>query len=202
MLTFDPTMLKPGVRHPVQVEVGVVVVQLALLYVIESNGWERCPHTTQCDCHVVADSEPRQHAPPIDVLVVRDAPAACQAGLECVVSGRASSLVLWDAPESLQLALEGLCQGNAVIPRRVIDLARAAPRLTRRQRDTLRLLALGRSSRVIAEALHQSESTTKRDISELLQLFDAPNRAAMISAASGLGFLAPVGATPTPRSRC
>jgi DNA-binding NarL/FixJ family response regulator len=73
----------------------------------------------------------------------------------------------------------------------VLELGALAPRLTDRQRQTLRLLARGSSSTSIAGALRQSESTAKRDIAELLVLFDAPNRTALVSSAASLGFVAP-----------
>jgi DNA-binding NarL/FixJ family response regulator len=65
----------------------------------------------------------------------------------------------------------------------------SAPRVSERQVETLQLLAAGRSSRAIAQALRSSESTAKRDISELLQLFDAANRTALVTAATSLGFI-------------
>jgi DNA-binding NarL/FixJ family response regulator len=104
--------------------------------------------------------------------------------------------VLWDEPEGVSAACEGLGEGLAVIPLRVLELGSRAPKLSDRQRETLRLLARGTSSTEIAGALHQSHSTAKRDIAELLHLFDAPNRAALISSAATLGYISIAGEPP------
>ena len=110
---------------------------------------------------------------------------------EMMASGpfTARSLVLWDEPETLASAVGLLHRGATYVPERVLQLAQNAPRLTARQRRTLRLLAAGRTNREIALGLHQSPSTTKRDIADLLDIFDVANRAALMSTANRLGFL-------------
>jgi DNA-binding NarL/FixJ family response regulator len=50
-------------------------------------------------------------------------------------------------------------------------------------------VAAGRSNTDISAALHQSTSTTKRDIADLLAIFDAANRAGLTQTAARLGFL-------------
>jgi DNA-binding NarL/FixJ family response regulator len=120
---------------------------------------------------------------------VRDDVASCQDALDLMISGRARSLVLWDEPEALTPAVELLRSGATYVPERVLCLAQHAPRLTRRQRRTLQLVAAGRSNREIALGLHQSQSTTKRDIAALLEIFDVTNRASLMSTANRLGFL-------------
>ena len=172
----------------VRLEVASTLVRLALLYVIGDRGWGTCAHEGACRCLVVSDRLPAGRCP-IDVLVVRDEPAACQDAIQAALSGRVRSVVLWNEPEGIAAACEGLGEGLAVIPLRVLELGSRAPRLSDRQRETLCLLARGTSSTDIAGALHQSQSTAKRDIAELLHLFDAPNRAALISSAATLGYV-------------
>ena len=174
-------------RGTLVLEVSSVVVRLALLHVAEQAGWQRCGHEDRCRCVVVTDRPPTGYAR--HVLVVRDVPADCQAGLDAVMEGRACSVVLWDEPETLATVFEALEHESVLVPRRVVELASSAPRLTPRQRSTLRLVSIGRSNDGIAAALHQSISTAKRDIAELFELFDAPNRAALICSASALGFV-------------
>jgi DNA-binding NarL/FixJ family response regulator len=173
----------------VLVDVASTVVRLALRYVARDADWAECaPCPLGCGCLVVADrvvvGDRRT-----DVLVVRDDPASCQAAVAAVAEGDVAGVVLWSEPDDLRAVCDGIRQGLTVVPRRVIELGALAPRLSDRQRETLRLLAMGRSSQSIASALQQSESTAKRDIAELLQLFDAPNRTALVSAAASLGFV-------------
>jgi len=176
-------------RRSARIDVSSTVVRLALLYVAHDSGWDECPdHDASCGCITVSDRVPAQPGR-VDVLVVRDEPAACQDGVRAALDGRVGAIVLWNAPEDLRLACEGLEAGLTVIPRRVIDLGAMAPRLTQRQRETLKLLARGTSSHGIAGALRQSESTAKRDIAELLHVFDVPNRTALVSSAASLGFV-------------
>ncbi len=171
----------------VRIDVASIVVRLALSYVAEDRGWGVCDHIS-CRCVRISDSI-RCETDRVDVLVIRDDPAACQDALDAVLAGRARSVVLWDEPETLTATVEALRQGAAVVPERVIALAQDVPRLSQRHRQTLRLVAAGRSNPEIARVLHQSASTTKRDIAELFQVFDAPNRASLMSIANRLGFL-------------
>jgi len=188
MLTLDPTPSRTvSETTHIRMEVSSNVVRLALRYVTEDAGWLLCAaHQPTCPCLLVAD---RVHDTRVAVLVVRDDAAACQDALDLMLSGRARSLVLWDEPDTLPPAVELLRSGATYVPERVLDLAQGAPRLTQRQRRTLRLLAGGRSNREIAIGLHQSQSTTKRDIADLLEIFDVSNRASLMSTASRLGFL-------------
>ncbi len=172
-------------RGMVAIDVASVVVRLALLHVAEEAGWYPCRHHDSCDCVRISDHVSGGRL----VLVVRDRAAECQQALEAVTTGQARAVVLWDEPETLLAAFEALCHDACLVPRRVVDLAASAPRLTQRQHATLRMLALGRSNRLIATAHHQSLSTAKRDIADLFELFDVTNRAALTSAASSLGFV-------------
>lgn len=172
----------------IRLEVSSGVVRLALRYVAEDRGGRICcAHTGSCRCLLVTDLS--SCTVKMDVLIVRDQVAACQDSLDAVIAGRARALVLWDEPETLATAIELLTAGGSYVPERVLHLAQDAPRLTVRQRRTLRLLAAGRSNREIAGGLYQSQSTTKRDIAQLLAMFDVTNRAALTSTANRFGFL-------------
>lgn len=173
----------------VRVEVASAVVRLALLYVAQDAGWRECPHADPCGCLLVSDRWAASSTRRVDVLVTPDEPAACQRAIDATLHGLVRAVVLWNEPAGLASACAALQADLTMIPTRVIELAGLAPRLTDRQSDTLRLLAAGRSSRSIAGTLHQSESTSKRDIAELLELFDAPNRTALVSTATELGFV-------------
>lgn len=180
----------PGGRKvAVCVDVRSTVVNLALTHIADEAGWARCSDEPTCDCLAVSDRCAPEGEPALDVLVVRDEPAACQEAVAAVMAGRARSIVLWDEPESLGVVLAALGREAVLIPERALDLARRAPQVTDRQREALRLLAAGVSSRCIALALHRSLSTTKRDIAELLAAFDVPNRTALVRRAVDLGFI-------------
>ncbi|MGD9601540.1 MAG: response regulator [Gammaproteobacteria bacterium] len=67
--------------------------------------------------------------------------------------------------------------------------AGGVPRLTRRQRDVLRLMAQGLGNQAIAARLALSESTVKGHVSCLLDLLGAGNRTACVNHARALGLL-------------
>jgi DNA-binding NarL/FixJ family response regulator len=170
-----------------RVDVESVVVRLALLHITEGAGWATCDHTDRdCSCARIADRCPSEGR--VSVLVVRDEPAACQDAIAAIVQGRAGSIVLWNEPGALPIALDAIAERSTLVPTRVFDLASEAPQVSDRQRRVLRLMAAGRSNQAIAQSLRQSLSTVKRDVAELLDLFDVPNRAALISASGALGF--------------
>lgn len=188
-LTSNQYTSAPDADITVLIDVSSIVVRLALRYVSEQRGWRVCAGSnergaclTVADRHLLAD-------PPLDVLVSRDTPSQCQAALDAVLNGSARAVVLWDEPNSLGPAVDALLQRSAVIPERVIQLALLAPRLSSRQQSTLRLVAMGRSNAEISASLNQSASTTKRDIADLLEIFDVDNRAALASTAGRLGYV-------------
>ena len=61
--------------------------------------------------------------------------------------------------------------------------------LTRRQRDVLKLIADGKSNKLIARALHISEATVKMHVSALLRLLDASNRTEAVNIAMRRGLI-------------
>lgn len=182
MLTMEPTLR-------VRIEVTSVVVRLALTFVSREQGWTVCDEMRDdCRCLRVTDRVGRDSRR-VDVLVTQDSPHRCQEALDAVLGGTARSVVLWDEPGALAATVDALQQGSSVIPERVIQLAQEAPQLTDRQRQTLQLVSAGRSNADISKLLCQSASTTKRDLAELLDLFDASNRAGLSAAASRLGYI-------------
>lgn len=183
----QPTPTSPALR--LRIEVASVVVRLALSYVSRERGWAICDEAhTDCGCLRVSDRVGHGDRR-IDILVTQDSPRRCQEALDAVLQGATRAVVLWDEPGSLTATVDALQQGSSVIPERVIQLAEEAPHLSDRQRQTLQLVSAGRSNADISTALCQSPSTTKRDLAELLELFDATNRAGLSAAASRLGYL-------------
>jgi DNA-binding NarL/FixJ family response regulator len=182
----------------VRISVSTVVVRLALSFVSRERGWSICDEAhRRCRCVRVADHLDTGDRP-VDVFVVHDTPRHCREALDAVLRGRVRSVVLWDAPGALAAAVDGLQHGALVIPERVVELAQRAPQLSERQRRTLQLVCAGRSNAEISSVLVQSRSTTKRDLAELLELFDAANRAGLCAAASRLGFLEAGRRLPSP----
>ncbi len=191
MLTFEATSRRstPGTGL-VQIDVSSQVVRLALSYVVTDGGWALCTaHHDHCRCVRVVDNSRRRAHDRAEIVVVRDTPNDCQDALDAILAGTTRAIVLWDEPETLQDAIVAAGNGAALIPSRVLQLAHDAPRISARQRRTLKLVAAGRSNREIASALHQSLSTTKRDIAELMTVLDAANRAALTTTAARLGYL-------------
>ena len=132
------TMACPSAR----IDVASTVVRLALRFVVSDHGWSECSHGRPCSCLSVADRVPGG-ADVLDVFVVRDEPAACQEAVDAAMGSRVRSVVLWNEPEGLIAACDSLQRQMAVIPLRVLELAAMAPKLSVRQRETLRLLARG-----------------------------------------------------------
>ncbi|GAC1440571.1 MAG: response regulator transcription factor [Mycobacteriales bacterium] len=73
--------------------------------------------------------------------------------------------------------------------RRMAEPASAAPRLSPREVEILRLLAAGSSARQLARQLYISESTVKTHISRLYEKLGAVNRAQALMIAVKLGLL-------------
>jgi DNA-binding NarL/FixJ family response regulator len=125
---------------------------------------------------------------PVGVLVVAPEPAHCQAGVRAVAHGHVSVLLSADDPEELPAALQAAASGYVLMPKRLVDAANQVPPLDDRLIRTLLLVADGRSNIAIARALHESESTAKRDIATLLRLLSVTCRAELAQAATRLGY--------------
>jgi DNA-binding NarL/FixJ family response regulator len=83
-------------------------------------------------------------------------------------------------------ALERVRTGGTYVPLALTEAPRAAPaeraqrtpwrELTRRQRDVLELIAEGKSNKLIADALHMSESTVKAHVKQIIRRLNVANR--------------------------
>jgi DNA-binding NarL/FixJ family response regulator len=184
-----PTNAKEEVARErvVHLDVNDTTLRLALSFVAEDAGWRRGgedePHLTVSDR---LQNACRQH--PVDVLVVRAEPAACQAAVHAVAEGRARAVVAADDPERLPAALDAAAAGFVLMAQSIVAIANLAPVLGERLVATLRLVASGLSNPAIARRLHESESTAKRDVAELVRLLDVSSRAEVSEAANRLGF--------------
>jgi DNA-binding NarL/FixJ family response regulator len=172
---------------PVFIDVEDVTLRLALSFVLGDVGRVR-QRDFFTGSVVVADGPALRRRGRVDVLVVSPDPAGCRDGMQALVDGMTTGVLLADQPEDLPAALDAAAQGFSIVPRRVVDAAGRLPELDDRLARTLGLVIAGRSNRAIAIALHESESTAKRDIGELLRRFDAPNRLVLAATAQALGF--------------
>jgi DNA-binding NarL/FixJ family response regulator len=98
-------------------------------------------------------------------------------------------------PEAAGLELDAAREAFTRL-RAAPDLARldspvsdAASPLTRRELQVVRLIAAGKTNRMIAEELGLSERTIDRHVSNILDKIDAPSRAAAAAYASRRGLL-------------
>lgn len=110
---------------------------------------------------------------------------AISAGAKGYVAEEASSDVL-------KKAIREVHKGSVWVPRRVLAAfieratdythrvhARSAPKVSRREREVLRLLVAGCSNREIAGELGIIEATVKAHVAQLLRKFGVPNRIAL-----------------------
>jgi DNA-binding NarL/FixJ family response regulator len=176
------------VGPPVALSVRETTLRLALSFVIEDAGWARS-EAPGPGCLEVADRiGGATDARPLDVLVVAPTPAASRAAMAAFSEGRTRAILDATRPDELPQTLGLVAQQLCVVPAGILDAAHHAPALARRLDDTLHLLLRGQPNRLIARSVHQSEATTKRDVAELLRLFDAPNRTALVATATRLGY--------------
>jgi DNA-binding CsgD family transcriptional regulator len=184
-------LLDPAVSvadQQVHLSIADTTLRLALSFVLDDSGYRRT-HDPKAATVVVATAFGLgADRLPIDVLVVPPFPASAHAAMDAVNKGLARGVLSATDPLRLPFTIEAVLSGVVVVPIEVVDAANGAPQLGPRLEDTLRLVLDGCSNNVIARRLHQSESTVKRDITELLEAFDAHNRAALVSVASRLGY--------------
>jgi DNA-binding NarL/FixJ family response regulator len=163
-------------------------LRLALAFVLDDAGWRRST-SGGLGVATVADVVPsRPDRPPVDVLVVHPCPAQCHLAVRALALGQARAVLDARQPERLPDVLHAVMTGLAVLPHAVIDAAREVPPLSERLGHTLELVLAGRSNTAIARTLHESESTAKRDVAELLRLFDVTNRLTLVASAVRLGY--------------
>jgi DNA-binding NarL/FixJ family response regulator len=176
----------PPSLRPVHIEVSNVTVRLALCFVAEDAGFVRGSSTGAI---TVSDTMPSAHAPaPVDVLVIAARPLACQRALSALSQGTARAVICNDEPHRLPAARRAVNDELSVVPHRVIHCANRAPILSARLLRTLQLIAKGASNQNIARVTYDSLSTVKRNVTQLLEAFDAPNRMALTSTAIRLGY--------------
>ncbi|MEY2423029.1 MAG: hypothetical protein QOI95_3096 [Acidimicrobiaceae bacterium] len=173
-----------GVVH---LDVSDTTLRLALSFVAEDAGWTRGSAT---NADVIVTDQLHNATPdhPVGVLVVIPEPARCQAGVRAVIHGQAHALMSADDPEQLPTALDAAIGGYALMPTRLVDAANQVPPLDDRLLRTLLLVSARNSNASIARALHESESTAKRDVATLMRLFSVATRAELGEAATRLGF--------------
>jgi DNA-binding NarL/FixJ family response regulator len=135
----------------------------------------------------------RAHAAPVIVVSARENPADVQSSLDHGAMGylpkSSSSGVMLNA---IRLVLSGgmylppalLGQQDAGSGSDFLAASLAQPRLsekvarslTRRQRDVMRLLSLGRSNKAIAQELNLAEGTVKVHVSAIFKALNVTNR--------------------------
>ena len=159
---------------------------LALVHACEHAGWSRCA-TAVPRAALVADQVVANQHRRVDALVVEPTPAASRVAVDAFTAGRVLAVVAANEPHTLPLALELARAGYGIVPRIVVEAADRLPELAPRLERVLQLVLRGRTNAAISRTLAQSLSSTKRDISQLLQLFDAPNRSVLVATAMRLG---------------
>jgi len=194
VLTLGPAAatsdLDPPRRRPeVLIDIRETTVRLAMAYVVAEAGWTPAAHPAPGVVRV-SDRIPHRSSdePPLDVLVLVPTPNACRRALDAFSAGDVRAVVLSTNPPDLPTTLELVGGGLGVLPMSVIDAALRWPSLRPRLEQTLRLVLRGSTNATIAKATHQSEATVKRDVAELLRLFDAPNRLALATTVTRLGY--------------
>jgi hypothetical protein len=171
----------------VHLEVADTTLRYALSFACDQAGWSRAPEPGP-GVPRVADRVPAAAGPgALDVLVVAPTPLACRRALDAFAGGHVRALVSAAEPASLPCALELRRSGLSSLPSALVDEALRFPPLRPRLERTLQLVVRGATVAAMSRALHQSQSSTKRDIGELLRLFDAPSRLALATTALRLG---------------
>ena len=120
-----------------------------------------------------------QRAPQVRVIALTA--STDEARMMGVLRAGASGYVRKDAdPEVLVAAVRAVAAGRTFIDpvlSRQLREAPAAPELTQREREVLRLVGLGRSNREIATALDIGEETVKTHVGHLFAKLEVENRA-------------------------
>jgi len=82
--------------------------------------------------------------------------------------------------EELAGAIRTVAAGESLLDPALVSVAKAAPTLTARERDVLRLMADGKNNAQIAIQLFVSENTVKTHVSNILEKLDCRDRAAAV----------------------
>jgi DNA-binding CsgD family transcriptional regulator len=174
------------VRPTVFLDVRDPATHRALVRVCERAGWARSAAPIPLAA-VVADQLPGPPPRRVDVLVVEPTPAASHVAVDAFAAGRVRAVVAASEPDTLPRALELARAGYGIVPRLVVEAADRLPALSPRLHRVLQHVLRGRTNAAISRSMAQSLSSTKRDVSTLLDLFDAPNRQVLVVTAMRLG---------------
>jgi DNA-binding NarL/FixJ family response regulator len=107
-------------------------------------------------------------------------------------AGARGYLLKGAALEEIERAIRAVAGGQTYldpkVASRVVALS-AAPRLSEREREVLRLVAMGRSNKEIAVALHIAERTVKFHVTSIFNKLGAENRAQAVAIAAERGLV-------------
>jgi DNA-binding NarL/FixJ family response regulator len=139
-----------------------------------------CAHIGLSDIALLAAAAPQT---PILAAAECDDPERAHAILR---AGARGFLPTSHSLKVLMGALERVRAGGTYVPLALTEAPPAAPaeraermpwrELTRRQRDVLELIAEGKSNKLIADALHMSESTVKAHVKQIIRRLNVANR--------------------------
>lgn len=136
----------------------------------------------------------RRRSPQTSVVVVTssDRPDSARLALD---AGALAYLTKRDGPDDLQAAIEAAAEGREYRQRSLADLLELQPEaiidreISDRERDVLRLLALGHTNREIARRLYLSVRTVETHRASLLRKLGASSRADLVTYALGHGLV-------------
>ena len=124
------------------------------------------------------------HRPRFIVMSAFDQPAVVKAGADLHVD---AFLGKETSPDQLALVIDRVLGGS--VARRVAAANVAVETLTAREREVLRLLCMGRSTKAIASSLGLSPETVKDHLTRLYTKLEVRDRAAAVDAAHRLGWV-------------
>jgi DNA-binding NarL/FixJ family response regulator len=156
------------------------LVQRGEEYDVILLGGSTCAHVDLVDIAVLAAAAPHT---PILVAAECDDPSRAHAILR---AGAKGFLPTSHSLKVLMGALERVRAGGTYVPLALTEPVPAATaeraqrtpwrELTRRQRDVLALISEGKSNKLIADALHMSESTVKAHVKQIIRRLNVANR--------------------------
>lgn len=208
LIVDDHTMVRVGLRHCLASYSGVTVVGEA------ADGQAALREVEACQPHVVlmdlvmpgmngvdATRLIKVRWPAVKVLALTSF-AEDEYVTAAMEAGAAGYLIKDVEPHELVMAIQKAHRGEVPLDsqaaRVLVDSWRdtaaqtnASP-LTSRETEVLRLVAEGKSNRVIAEDLVISEKTVKSHVSSILSKFDVRNRMQAVRHARRLGLLPPL----------
>lgn len=171
------------------VDVRDPVLARAFAYVGSHAGWV---HIRNDDCAAVhvCDSvaaSPRTRPAPLTVLAVDAAPWPATVGLRAIAAGAVQAIVSTDEPDDLVAALESVTAGRVMIPLPVVERSMSMPELSERQVAMIAEVVAGQPNARIAQHLHISTGSVKRELAELYRVFDVANRVELSVVGARLG---------------